>query len=130
LGQTICDKTEVLLGTYRGTNLRTLWEQRKKKIPCLPPSERKKLIVCEYMLSLFHWLHEISLSKTVGHHFSHRLMARAEFGDIVGWSCGLSFLWSNHGSPISSATWPEPFCWQDIVFKFIIEYSNLRNFGP
>ncbi len=27
------------------------WEQRKKN-PCLPPSERKKLIVCEYMLSL------------------------------------------------------------------------------
>jgi hypothetical protein len=27
-----------------------------------------------------YWLHEISLSKTVCHHFSPRLMVRAEFG--------------------------------------------------
>jgi hypothetical protein len=72
-----------------GNELENPLGTKEKKIPCLPPSERKKLIVCEYMLRLFHWLHEISLSKTVGHHYSHRLMAGAEFGDIVGWSCGL-----------------------------------------
>jgi hypothetical protein len=42
-GQTIWDKTQVLLGTYWGMHLGTHWEQRNKtNNPCPPPTHKKQ----------------------------------------------------------------------------------------
>jgi hypothetical protein len=63
----------------------TLWEQGEKtKIPSpLTPSKILKtgpfMKLGLFILSLPNWLHEISLFKTVRHHFSPRLMAGAEY---------------------------------------------------
>jgi hypothetical protein len=69
----------VLLGTPLGNILGTHWELegnkgKMKKNPPLSPHtqnffEKTKSRYFECMLSLSHWLHEISISKTVGHQF-------------------------------------------------------------
>jgi hypothetical protein len=54
-GQTIWDKTQVLLGTSWGTHLETMREQENKTnnpIPPLPAANRKKLDRSWCMLSL------------------------------------------------------------------------------
>jgi hypothetical protein len=70
-----------------GNTLRKFWEldgntlgirEKNKKIP-LSLSQRKKLDHSQMHAEPFYWLHENSLSKTVCHHFSPRLMVGAEF---------------------------------------------------
>ncbi len=91
LGKTIWDETQVLLQTSGGPQLGTLWEhgnllgawqehiRNKVKSKNSPPPQRKKLDRSWVHSEPPHWLHEISLSKTVGHQFSPRLMMGAEF---------------------------------------------------
>jgi hypothetical protein len=66
----------------------TLWEHdgntlgtkgKSKKNPSPLPLKRKNLDRSQVHAEPPHWLHEISLSKTVAHHFSPTLMAGAEF---------------------------------------------------
>jgi hypothetical protein len=95
-GQTIWDEIEVLLGRPRGTTwgtsreqtanmLPTHWEQGRKTKKITPPNptptpKRKKRGPAWLHSEPSHWLHEISISKTVGHHsFWPGLMAGAEF---------------------------------------------------
>ncbi len=100
-GQTIWDKTQVLLGISWGMHLKTLWKlgnplriwelienmmgthwekgRKQKKIPVFTSLEkRKNWIVHECMLSLPIWLHETFISKTVHPHFLPMLTAGAK----------------------------------------------------
>jgi hypothetical protein len=52
---------------------------KTKKNPLFPPSKRKKLDHSSVHAEPSHWLHEISTSKIVGHHFWLGLMEEAEF---------------------------------------------------
>jgi len=62
--------------------LGTHWEQGEKNLkippPPPPPLKRKKLDRSWVHAEPSHWLYEISISKTVGHHFWPGLMAGAE----------------------------------------------------
>ncbi len=71
----------------------TKWEQKRKETnPPLEPS---------------HWLHEISISKMVCHHFQPGLY-------YPNYKLRILICLAYHG--------------KDIVFRFIIEYSSLRDF--
>jgi hypothetical protein len=68
-----------------GTTVGTHWEldgnkRNKTKKSLFPPPlpKRKKLDRSWVHVEPSHWLHEISISKTVGHHFWPGLMAYAE----------------------------------------------------
>jgi hypothetical protein len=70
--------------------------EKTKKSPPLPPSSqkgKKKLDRSWVHAEPSHWLHEISLSKTVHHHFAPWLiMAREEFWGAPALSVLFSFL--------------------------------------
>jgi hypothetical protein len=90
-GQTILYKTQVLLGTFWGMHLQTLWELEnhlriwwehignKEKISFPLTLEKKKLDPSWGHAEPSDWLHEISLSKTLHTNFLPRLMAGAKF---------------------------------------------------
>jgi hypothetical protein len=99
IGQSIWDKSEVLLKTYWGTHweligniVRTYWEPGKmeKSIkssspPPPPPSPPQKTLKEKKQGTLSacfgpsNWLHEISLPKRVHHHFWPGLIALANY---------------------------------------------------
>ncbi len=64
--------------------MRALWEhignkERKQKNHYSPSQKGKNWIIHKCMLSEHsHWLHELSISKTEGHHFWPGLIARAK----------------------------------------------------
>ncbi len=121
--QTKWDKTQILLGTSWGTHLGTCehienkWKKKTKNPSTSPrPSKRKKLDCSWVFAEPLHWLHEISASRTVGHHFLPRLMAGAEF-----WGHSLVFQRKpamTHKIKISTGVW---------LFKMRNYQLNLSN---
>ncbi len=82
-GQTIWAKSEVLLGTSWGTLQELENHLRTREIyiyPSPPLSKRKKLDRSRVHAEPSHWLHEISLSKTVRHHIGKKGIAFSVFG--------------------------------------------------
>ncbi len=110
--QTMWDRTQVLLGTSWGTHLGT-WEhignKWKKQKNLYTPLQKEKTLDCSWVhAEPPHWLHEISASRTVGHHLLRRLMAGAEF-----WGHSLVFQHKpamTHKIKISTGVWP--FNWE------------------
>jgi hypothetical protein len=141
-GQTIWDKTEVLLRTSWETYLGTWWEhdgntlgrREKNKIPLSPhlsppPYVHKKKTGLFVSAEPSHWLHEISLSKTVHHHRSPGLIPIPKsWGTFPSFTSPIHLSYSLDEVPPKFNFVGLAYQGKGIVFRFNIEYNSLRYF--
>ncbi len=142
-GQTIQDKTKVLLGTSWETYWGTLWEhdgntlgrrEKKLKIPLSltcphSPYVHKKKTGLFLSAEPSHWLHEISLFKTVRHHLSPGLIPIPKsWGTFPSVTSPIHLTYSLDEVPPKFNFVGLAYQGKGIVFRFNIEYNSLRYF--
>jgi hypothetical protein len=88
-GENVGEKIGNALGNLKEHSVNTLGSREKLKKIFLPPPpppqniKGKKTRHLECMLGPSHWLHEISLSKRLHHHFWHGLMPLAKNTPLI-----------------------------------------------
>jgi hypothetical protein len=109
-------------------------EKKKQKIPLSPtcphpPYVHKKKTGLFVNAEPFHWLHEISLSKTVHHHLSPGLIPIPKsWGTFPFYTLPIHLSYSLDEVPPKFNFVGLAYQGKGIVFTFNVEYDNLRYF--